>query len=125
MVSATHSSKIQAGYLLPLFAGFLIIIDTVWGAIAVLPLDWTRLNEAVLGVSFLIGLPAYVFDLRRDGRGLVFLPAVVVMRWLAESYAAFPAPLGRPWTGNLLIIAGSLLLQWSKLLSGKPGGRGH
>jgi len=46
----------------------LILIDFVWGAVAVYPLDWTRAADVVLGTSFLIGLPAYVFDFWRKGR---------------------------------------------------------
>lgn len=114
MSLAAASPKARIGYL-SILGGFATLIDLVWGAIAVLPFDWTLPHEAVLGVSFLIGLPAYLLDFRRKGRVVIFLPAVILLRGFAESYAGSPHALGWQLRGNELLIAAYLLLQWSKL----------
>lgn len=67
------------------------------GAIAVIPFDWSRLSEAVLGISFLIGLPAHVLDVWKKGRVVIFSPAVILLRGFAESYAGSPPTLR--WQG--------------------------
>lgn len=103
---------------LTLLAGCLMLIDTVWGAIAVIPFDWSRLSEAVLGISFLIGLPAYLLDVWRKGRVVIFLPAVILLRGFAESYAGSPPALRWQFAGNQLLIVASILLQFSKLRDG-------
>ena len=114
MSIATNPRRSQLDHL-TLLGGFLMIIDTVWGAIFVLPFDWTRLLDIVVGISLLIGLPAYVLDVRRSGRLLIFLPVALLFRWSAISFAGSPPTLARPWTGNVLLIVAILFLQWSKL----------
>jgi hypothetical protein len=107
---------VVAGVLLALF-------DTLWGVVLSGWFDWSRPHEAWLAVGFLLGLPAYVLDGWRSGRTLLFLPAVVLTRWLAEAYEGphfAPVP---PWSGNLLLLAAAGLLQWAKWRHGGSVGR--
>ena len=96
----------------------LALCDTLWGGALSGWFDWSRPHEAWLAIGFLLGLPAYVLDLLRPGRVLVFLPAAVVTRWVAQSYADSHLALVPPWQSNLLLIAAGVLLQWSKLRTG-------
>ena len=96
-------------------AALLVLVDTAWGVVAVLPFDWTLPNEALLGVSFLLGLPAYLLDFWNKRRVVIALPAVVLFRGCAEFYAGSPHPLGWQLWGNQLLIAALVILQWSKL----------
>lgn len=123
-------------------AGLLAVIDTLWGALAVLPFDWTLPNETVLGLSFVLGLPAYLLDVWIRGRAVIFLPAVILLRGFAEfcigsptvaehltrgeifsqlvHFCAASPTFGWQLMGNYLLIAAAVLLQWSKL---KPQAR--
>lgn len=120
MSIAQVSPRIRIARLMAILGGCLILIDFMWGALLVLPFDWTRPTDAVLGISFLTGLPAYVFDYRRKGRVIVFLPIAFLVRFLAELLAGSPWTASqllalRPWIGSELLITASVLLQWSKL----------
>lgn len=107
--------------LLIALAGLMMLIDTAWGVAAVLPFDWSVPTDTVLGISFLLGLPAYLLDFWRKGRVVIFLPAVILLRGFAEYNAGSPATVGWQPTlgwqlwGNQLLIATFLILQWSKL----------
>lgn len=109
-----ESTRARIGYL-SVFGGFLMLIDTLWGAIAVLPFDWYRPSDITVGISFVMGLPAYILDSWSKKRIIIFLPALLVFRWLALSLLAKPPTLIGPWRVNVLIIVASILLQWSKL----------
>ena len=128
MPSARYSTPSWMG-IPKILAGFMAAIDTLWGAIAVLPFDWTLPKDTALGLSLVLGLPAYLLDLCIRGRAVIFLPAVILLRAFTEFFlAGSPATLGRPWTDNVvavayfvlfppncLLIAAAVLLQWSKL----------
>jgi hypothetical protein len=43
---------------LALLGAFVVLVDTVWGAVAALGLDLSRMNELVLAISFVLGFPA-------------------------------------------------------------------
>ena len=94
-----------------------MVIDTVWGAVAVLPFDWRRTGDALLGITFLLGLAAFLLDLWRRGRIVIFLPILILLRGFAESHAGSPAKVGWQFRGNELLIAAWVLLQLSKLQS--------
>ena len=98
-----------------MFGAFLMLIDTLWGGIAVLPFDWGELIDIVLGISLVIGLPMYILDLWSKRRFIAFLPSLFVIRYVAMVYASTPPTLGPPWLGSKLLIAASVLLQWAKL----------
>ena|SRR5690349_3775441 len=101
-------------------AGFLMLIDNVWGAIAVLPFDWHRLPDIAVGISFVIALPFYLLDALSKNRVVVFLPALILYRWLSLSLVVKHASLWGPWRVNVLLIVASILLQWSKLRKPVP-----
>jgi len=114
MPLAAHSTRARIDNI-AFLGGCLILIDFVWGAVAVYPLDWTRAADVVLGTSFLIGLPAYVFDFWRKGRIPISLAVVFLVRVYAEYFAGSPPTFGRSWTGTALLAAAAVLLQLSKL----------
>ena len=115
MSTAAQSTRVRIGDLAVL-GGLLMAIDTLWGAVAVLPFDWSRPLDIALGVGLVSGLPAFVLDFRSRRRVVIFLPIVFVLRWMAGSYQATPPHFGRPWIGgSVLLIAATVLLQWSKL----------
>ena len=99
----------------PLVVGaLLMLIETLWGAIAVLPLDWHRLPDIVVGISFVVGLLSYLLDALSKKRIIIFLPALFLFRWLALSVATTHPSLLAPLQVNVLLIPASMLLQWSK-----------
>ena len=99
--------------MLPL-AALLMLVDTLWGTIAILPFDWYRLPDIVVGTSFVLGLPCYLLDAFSKRRIVVFLPALIMYRWLALSILAHPRSLWGPWRVNVLLIVASILVQSSK-----------
>jgi hypothetical protein len=98
-----------------MFGAVLMLIDNLWGVVAVLPFDWHQTAEITVGVSFLIGLPMYFIDWTSRNRLIIFLPALLVFRWLALSFLATPQTFVGPWRVCELIIMASIVLQWSKL----------
>lgn len=107
-------TKARIGYL-AMFGGFLMLIDTLWGGLAVTSLYWARVSELALAVAFVLGLPAYLLDFVSSRRIVVFLPALFFFRWASDSYAGPPGTMSRPWHGTELLIASAVLLQLSKL----------
>jgi hypothetical protein len=96
--------------------GCLMLIDSLWGALAVPGIGFDGLLEIAYAVSLVVGLPAYALDWWTGKRVIVFLPALYLLRWLVVSQIG-PAPyhLGPPWQGSLLLFVASVLLQWSKM----------
>jgi hypothetical protein len=94
----------------------LMMIDSLWGAVAVLGIGFDRPLDIALDISLVAGLPAYALDTWSKSRLTVFLPALYLFRWLVASHIG-PAPyhLGPPWRGGLLLLMASVLLQWFKL----------
>ena len=95
---------------------YLMLFDSLGGAIAVLGIGFDRLPDVALDVSLVAGLPAYALDLWIGRRVIVFLPALYLFRWFVVSHIG-PAPydFSPPWRGSLLLIVASVLLLWSKL----------
>ena len=114
MSLTAESTKSRVGYL-AMLGGVLMLIDTLWGSIAVLAFDWSSPNEAAAGISFVIGLPTYVLDFWSKRRVVLFLPALFLFRWLAVSIGSASPTFIQPWTLNALVIAAAVLLQASKL----------
>lgn len=136
MASARHSIFAWTGGL-AILAGLLALIDTLWGALIVLGLGWDSASAAVLAISFVLGLPAYLLDASIKGRVVIVLPAVILLRGFALSCIGSPMgreplrsdellsqlvhfcgespTLGWQLRGTELLIAAACLLQWSKL----------
>jgi hypothetical protein len=98
-----------------LTGGLLMLLDTAWGITAALGLDWTRAREIVLGVSLMLGLPAYLLDLLTAKRMPLFLLGLFFFRWLARCYGGPTFVLCNPLRGSILLIVAFALLQWSWL----------
>jgi hypothetical protein len=104
-------------------AGLLAVLDTVWGAIPAGFFDWTRPREIALGVIFLLPFPAYLLDRRSKLRAVVFLPALLLTRWLMTACGDGSCDFRMIWVnsgglrfgwGDRLLIAACALMQWSK-----------
>jgi hypothetical protein len=104
---------------LVLVGGTLMLVDTVWGGLAALGLNLSRTNELLLGISFVLGVPAYLLDVWLNKRIAIAMIALFLGRWIATSYAGPTPLLSSPWRGNVMLIAAFLLLQSSKLRSTK------
>ena len=100
---------------LVLVGGFVATLDTAWGAVASLGLDLSRTNELVLGVSFVLTLPAYLLDVWVDKRVAIFLLGLFIFRWVARCYGGPTIVLCSPWRGSVLLVVAFGLLQLSKL----------
>ena len=100
---------------LALLGGFAALLDTAWGALASLGLDLSRTNELVLGVSFVLTLPAYLLDVWVDKRVAIFLLGLFIFRWVARCYGGPTIVLCSPWRGSVLLVVAFGLLQLSKL----------
>jgi hypothetical protein len=105
-----------------MLGGSLMLIDTVWGALAVLGIGFEPLLDIPLDVSLVAGLPAYVLDAWSRSRIIVFLPALYLLRWYVGSHiGSAPNDVSPPWRGSVLLIVASGLLQWSKLQKSADG----
>lgn len=100
---------------LALIGGFIALLDTAWGGILGLGLDLSRTNELVLGISFVLVLPAYLLDLWLDKRIAISMLGLFFFRWNATCFGG-PAPvICSPFRGNVLLISALVLIQLSKL----------
>jgi len=95
--------------------GFVIIIESILGVLAVLGLDLRRTNELVMGISFVLGFPMYLFDLWIDWRIAVSLLGLFLFRWIARCLGGPTMVLCNPLDGSTLLIVAFALLQTSKL----------
>jgi hypothetical protein len=100
---------------LALIGGFVILLDSVWGGMAAAWLDWNRVNELALGISFVLGAPIYLLDLWMDKRIAISMLGLFFFRWIATWFAGPTPVLCSPWRGNVLFILAFVLLQLSKL----------
>jgi len=98
-----------------MWGGILMLIDSLWGVVAVLPFSMANGSDIALAISLVLGLPAYVLDFRSNRRIVIFLPVLFLFRWIAAGAISVPFTLGQPWRINGLIMAATVLLQWSKL----------
>ena len=106
---------------LALVGGFVILVDTLWGGLAALGLDLSRMNELVLAISFVLGFPIYLLDLWINKRIAISMLGLILFRWIATCFAGPTPGLCSPWFGNQLLIVAFVLLQFSKLRrEGKP-----
>lgn len=102
---------------LVILGGLLMLIDSLFGGIAVVIFDWRVFRDASIGFGLLMGLPAYVLDYWNGKRFLIYLPALFLIRWVAQSLGGTPPYWGTPWIGSELLIAAAVLLQISKLMA--------
>jgi hypothetical protein len=110
------SAESRTARFIAVVGAILMLIDSLWGGIAVLPFDWSRITDLTIGIGLVLGLPTYVLDLWSKTRIVMFLPALFLFRWVAGSFASTPPSFGgEPWRGSVLLITSALLLQWSKL----------
>ncbi|HTL03130.1 MAG TPA: hypothetical protein VL243_12910 [Vicinamibacterales bacterium] len=114
MSLTAESTKARIGYL-AMFGGFLALVDSLWGALLILPFGFGNGIEIALGIGLVLGLPAYILDFRSRRRIVIFLPVLLLFRWILMSAVAVPHSLGQPWRWNVLLIAATVLLQWSNL----------
>jgi hypothetical protein len=105
-----------------LLGGCLMLIDTLWGALAVLGIGFEPLLDIPLDISLVAGLPAFALDAWSRSRVIVFLPALYLFRWWVVSHIGpTPQHLSLPWRGSVLLIVAAALLQWSKLQKSRDG----
>ncbi len=100
---------------LVLIGAFVILVDTVWGGIATLGLDLSRINELVMGISFVLGFPMYLLDLWLNKQIAISMLGLFFFRWIATCFGGSTPVLCSPWRGSLLLIVAFVLLQLSKL----------
>jgi hypothetical protein len=109
---------------LALIGGFAILVDTLWGGLALLGLDLARMNELVLGISLVLGLPIYLLDLWMGRRIAISMLGLFLFRWIATCFAGPTPVLCSPWRGSVLLISALVLLQLSKVRRETGAGRG-
>ena len=88
-----------------------MLLDTIWGALAALGLDLGRMNELVLSISLVLGLPLYLLDFWIDSRIAFSLLGLFFFRWIAVCIGGPTPVLVAPWRGNVLLVAAFILLQ--------------
>jgi hypothetical protein len=98
-----------------LIGGIIALLDTALGGIAALGLDLSRTNELVLGISFVLVLPAYLLDLWLDSRIAISMFGIFLFRWIARCFGGPTPVLCSPWPGSVLLIFAFVLLQVSKI----------
>jgi hypothetical protein len=106
---------------LAILGGLVILLDTVWGGIAILGLDWSRTNELVMGISFVLGIPMYLLDLWINKRIAICMLGLFLFRWIARCFGGPTPVLCNPfmWPVGILLFLAFVLLQSSKLRKGE------
>lgn len=100
---------------LVLAGGFVALVDTIWGGVAALGLDLSRMNELVMGISFVLGFPIYVLDFWTGKRIAGFMVGLFMFRWIARCFGGSTFVFCGPWRGSILLILAFTLLQLSIL----------
>jgi hypothetical protein len=108
------TTRIRIGPL-ALLGGIAILLDTVWGGIAILGLDLGQKNELIMGMSFVLGLPMYLLDLWIDKQIAICLIGLFLFRWIARCFGGSTPVLCSPWNFSILLVLAFILLQLSKL----------
>ena len=98
-----------------LFGSGVMALDSAWGGLCALGLDWYNFNEALLGITFILGLPSYVCDIWIGSRVAVILPGLFIFRWIATCFAGGTYQACNPLRCNVLLIVGFGILQLCKL----------
>ena len=120
-MSLTMESMRHRVDFLALVGGFVILVDTVWGGMAAIGLDLSRMNELVMAISFVLGFPIYLLDLWINKRIAISMVGLFLFRWFATCFGGSTPVLCSPWRGSVLLILAFVLLQLSKLRrEGKP-----
>jgi flagellar biosynthesis component FlhA len=99
---------------LAMIGGAIMVVDTIWGGLAALGLDLRQMNELVLGISFVLGLPLFLLDFWMKKRIAFSLLALFFFRWAALCFAGPTPVLVAPWRGSVLLIVAFVLLQLYK-----------
>lgn len=100
-------------------AGVAALLDTAIGTVAALGLDWSSPHEAVMGVSFVLGLPVYLLDLWLNRRIAFGLAGLFLFRWVARCFGGPTPVLCNPfvWPVGILLFLALACLQTSRLRS--------
>ena len=114
-MSLTMKSMRSRFGILVLIGGFVALVDTVWGGLASLGFDLYRMNELVVGISFVLGFPMYLLDLWLDKRIAVSMVGLFFFRWIALCFGGPTPVFCSPWRVSVLLIVAFVLLQLSKL----------
>ena len=114
LTSATKKSSVDS---LAVVAGVAALFDTAIGTVAALGLDWSRPNEVVMGISFVLGFPAYLLALWLKRRLAVSLLALFLFRWVARCLGGPTPALCNPfiWPVGILLFLALIFLQWCRL----------
>jgi hypothetical protein len=109
--------KNRLSHALLILGGVAALLDTVIGLIINLGLDHSRPYDNLLGISFVLGLPMYLLDVRLKKRFVFFLAFLFLSRSVIRS-----APrhvIGNPidWPVGILLFSALVLLQLYKVLN--------
>jgi hypothetical protein len=113
-VALTTESMRRRTDALVVISGFILLVDTVWGGKAALGLDLSRTSALVMGMSLVLGFPAYLLDLWIDKKIAVSMLALFVFRGIAMYFGGATQVGFSLWHGNVLLIVGFVFLQLSK-----------
>jgi hypothetical protein len=102
---------------LTIIGGIVIALDTLFGILAILGLDLKRPNELLMGISFVLGLPVYILDVRHNNRVAIGLWILFLVRWIARCFGGATPTICSPfvWPVGILLFTAVVLLQISKL----------
>jgi hypothetical protein len=101
--------------ILLLLGAVVALVDTAWGTIASMILDFRQPNDILLAISFVLGAAMYAADVWLDKRVAICLLALWLFRWAALCFIGRTAAFANPWHGSQFLIAALVLLQLSKL----------
>ena len=100
---------------LALVGAFLMVVDTMWGGVAIIILDLAKINELIMAISFVLGLPIYLLDLWMDTRIAASLLGLFLFRWIARCFGGSAPTVVSPWPFSQLILSAFVFLQLSKM----------
>ena len=100
---------------LVLIGGFVALVDTAWGGLATLGLDLSRMNELVMGISFVLTFPLYLLDIWINKQIALSMLGLFLFRWIATCFGGPTPVLCSPWRGSVLLIVAFVLFLLSKL----------
>jgi hypothetical protein len=98
-------------------AGLLALLDTAIGATSLMWLNLGRRDELLIGISFVLGAPMYLLDLRLKKRLAICLLTLLVCRWAILSAGAWPPRFSDlfAWPMGILLTLSFVFLQLSRL----------
>jgi hypothetical protein len=98
-------------------AGFFALLDTAIGSTSLMWLDLGRTNELLTAITFVLGVPMYLIDLRLKKPVAIGLLTLITCRWAVLNAGTWPPRFSDlfAWPMGILLTLSFVFLQLSRL----------